>query len=219
MHYDIRYQPTFSTLFLTLAPGDGIVTEAGAMASMSSQLTMKTAFSGGFLPALLKRLFGGESLFVNTFTNQTQQPHDLVITQSVIGDMVALELNGEAICLQSGAYIASTRNIHMGLEWAGFSSFFAGEGLFRLKLSGKGLVFFGAYGGITKKRLDGEFIVDSGHLVAYSPGIKMHIQLAGGLVGSVTSGEGLVNRLSGEGEIYLQSRSIEGLVRFLRTKF
>ena len=44
------------------------------------------------------------------------------------------------------------------------------------------------------------------------------LALAGGLVGSMTSGEGLVNRLSGQGEIYLQSRSIDGLVRFLRTK-
>jgi uncharacterized protein (TIGR00266 family) len=107
----------------------------------------------------------------------------------------------------------------MGVQWAGFSSFFAGEGLFKLKLSGQGRVFFGAYGGISQKQINGEFIVDSGHLVAYEPGIKMKLGLAGGLIGSMTSGEGLVNRLSGNGEIYLQSRSIGGLVGFLRPKF
>jgi uncharacterized protein (AIM24 family) len=46
----------------------------------------------------------------------------------------------------------------------------------------------------------------------------MSIGLAGGLVGSVTSGEGLVNRLAGTGDIYLQSRSIDGLVRYLRSQ-
>jgi uncharacterized protein (AIM24 family) len=62
-------------------------------------------------------------------------------------------------------------------------------------------------------------VVDSGHLVAYEPGIKMSVGLAGGLLGSVTSGEGLVNRLTGQGEIYLQSRSVGGLVGYLRPKF
>jgi uncharacterized protein (AIM24 family) len=46
----------------------------------------------------------------------------------------------------------------------------------------------------------------------------MNIQLAGGLMGSITSGEGLVNRMTGQGKIYLQSRSIGGLVNFLRPR-
>jgi uncharacterized protein (TIGR00266 family) len=217
--HEIRYKPSFATVFVTLDPGDSITTEAGAMASMSAQLEMKTAFSGGFLSALLKKFLGGESLFVNTYTNRTRQPLELVLTQSCVGDIAAIALQGgKEICFQPGAYIAHTPGIHMGLGWAGFSSWMAGEGLFKLKLSGQGTVFFGGYGGITKKRVSGEFIVDSGHLIAYDPAIKMSIRLAGGLVGSVTSGEGLVNRLSGNGEVYLQSRSLDGLVRFLRPK-
>ena len=106
----------------------------------------------------------------------------------------------------------------MGVRWAGFTSWLAKEGLFKLQLSGRGRVFFGAYGGLTKKRISGEFVVDNSHLVAYEPGIRMNIRLAGGLVGSLTSGEGLVNRLSGNGVIYLQSRSIDGLVGYLRPK-
>ena len=102
---------------------------------------------------------------------------------------------------------------------AGFSSWFAGEGLFKLKLSGRGMAFFGAYGGVSEVMVKDQFVVDNGHLVAYEPGIKMNVQLSGGLMGSVTSGEGFVNRLEGSGKIYLQSRSVDGLVRFLRPKF
>jgi uncharacterized protein (TIGR00266 family) len=218
MKCEIKYQPAFSTIFVTLEPGEKIIAEAGAMASMDSQVTIKTELSGSFLAALAKKFFGGESLFVNIFSNETKQYLTLVLTQSVVGDIAEIELHGKDIYFQPGAYIASTPGVKLGVRWAGFTSWFAGEGLFKLRLNGKGRVFFGAYGGITKKAIDGEFIVDNSHLVAYEPGIQMGIKLSNGLVGSFTSGEGFVNRLSGRGNIYLQSRSIGGLVGFLRTK-
>jgi uncharacterized protein (TIGR00266 family) len=218
MKYEIKYKPAFSAIFVTLEPGEKIIAEAGAMASMDSHVTIKTELSGDFLSALAKKFFGGESLFVNIFSNETKQYVNLVLTQSVVGDIAEIELHGKDMYFQPGAYIASSPGIKMGVRWAGFSSWFAGEGLFKLRLSGKGKVFFGAYGGITKKAINGEFIVDSGHLVAYEPGIEMGIKLSNGLVGSFTSGEGFVNRLSGRGNIYLQSRSIGGLVGYLRSK-
>ncbi len=218
MECEIKYKPAFSAIFVTLEPGEKIIAEAGAMASMDSQVTIKTKLSGGFFSALAKKFFGGESLFVNVFSNETKQYVKLVLTQPVVGDIEEIELYGKDIYFQPGAYIASTPGVKMGVRWAGFSSWFAGEGLFKLRLSGKGRVFFGAYGGITKKAIDGEFLVDNGHLVAYEPGIQMGIKLSNGLIGSLTSGEGFLNRLSGRGNIYLQSRSIGGLVGFLRSK-
>ena len=216
MQCDIRYKPAFATIFVTLEPGESITAEAGAMVSMDSLLTMTTELSGGFFPALAKKLFGGESLFVNIFSNNTSRPLQVVLSQSVVGDIVEIDLQGREIYLQPGAYIAHSPGVHMSVGWAGFTSWFMGEGLFKLKIVGKGKVFFGAYGGITKKTIQGQFIVDNSHLVAYDPGIKMGIKLSGGLLGSLTSGEGLVNRLSGYGDIYLQSRSMDGLLRFLR---
>lgn len=219
MKYEIRYKPSFATAFITLEPGENLIAEAGAMASMDAGIVVETSFSGGFLPALLRKFLGGESLFVNTFKNQTQRNLQVVLTQSTTGDMEWVELKNKKLCLQPGAYIAHSGRINLGVHWAGFASFFAREGLFKLLLSGQGAVLIGAYGGMSKRRVRGEFIVDSGHLVAYESTIKMNIKLAGGLVGSVTSGEGLVNRLVGNGDIYLQSRSVSGLVRFLRSKF
>ncbi len=218
MRYEIRYKPAFAAVFVTLAPGETLTAEAGAMASMSGDLSILTQLSGGFFSAILRKFLGGESLFVNVFKNTSNHPLDVVLTQGTIGDINALELNGNAICFQPGAYIAHSPGINMGVQWAGFSSWLSGEGLFRLKLSGNGLVFFGAYGGISPYTVNGEFIVDTGHLVAYDPALKMKVGLAGGLMGSMTSGEGLVNRLSGNGRIYLQSRSQDGLVTFLRPK-
>lgn len=223
MQYKIRYKPSFSTLFVTLEPGQSITAEAGAMTSMNAKLSMKTEFSGGFFSGLIKKFFGGESLFVNHFINNTQEPLEVVLSQSIIGDIVALELDGgRKLNFQPGAYLASTDKVKLGVGWAGFGSWFAGEGLFKLKVTGPGVVFFGAYGGITEKEITKEMIVDNGHLVAYEPGIKMSVSIVGGIRGiisSITSREGFVNRVKGRGKIYLQSRSLDGIVKFLSPKF
>jgi uncharacterized protein (TIGR00266 family) len=219
--YEIRYKPSFASIFVTLAPGESITAEAGAMTSMDSRLTIETKFSGGLIPALLKSFLGGESMFINIYTNRTNQPLNLALTQSAIGDIDRIDLAqlpSHEICFQQGAYIGHTEGVKIGVAWAGLKSWFAGEGLFKLKCTGNGRVFFGCYGGLTQKRINGDFVVDNSHLVAYEPGIKMNLGLSGGLVGSVTSGEGFVNRLSGNGLIYLQSRSISGLVKYLRPK-
>lgn len=219
MQYQIRYKPAFATIFMMLQPGDSITAEAGAMVGMEGKVSMKTRFSGGFFSAWLKKFLGGESLFVNTFTNKTNQPLQVVLSQASVGDIVAVELQrGQQLCFQPGAYIASSKTVKLGVRWAGFGSWFAGEGLFKLKVMGPGLVFFGAYGGITQKQISQDFIVDNSHLVAYEPGIKMGVGLAGGLFGSLISGEGFINKLRGNGVIYLQSRSMNGLVMFLSPK-
>ncbi|MEM9150756.1 MAG: AIM24 family protein, partial [Cyanobacteria bacterium P01_F01_bin.3] len=72
MKYDIRYKPSFATLFLTLQPGEQIFAEAGAMASMSGKLSMNTTFFGGLIPGLLKAFLGGESLFLNELEERSQ---------------------------------------------------------------------------------------------------------------------------------------------------
>lgn len=219
MKHEIRYKPAFATLFVTLEPGEGLIAQAGAMASMSGGLSMETQFAGGLIAALLRKFLGGETLFVNQFQNRTRELLQLVLTQGLVGDMESIELRGDTICFQPGAYIAHVGNIQTGVQWAGFSSWLAGEGLFKLKLSGNGTIFFGAYGGISKRKIGSEgLVVDSGHLVAYQPSVHMKIGMATGLIGSVTSGEGLVNRLSGQGTVYLQSRSVGGLVKYLRSK-
>ncbi len=218
MKYKICYRPAFAAIFVTLEPQERITAEAGAMVSMDGEIVMKTEFSGGLIPALIRKFLGGESMFVNVFHNPTSRPLNVILTQSMIGDIEAVKLENKPICFQPGAYIAHTPGAKMGVKWAGFASWFAGEGLFKLHFSGNGRVLFGCYGGITRREINGDFIVDNSHLVAYDDGIKMNIRLSGNLLSSLTSGEGFVNRLTGRGAIYLQSRSVSGLVGFLSPK-
>ena len=210
MNVEVRHRPSFATIFAELGPGDAITAESDAMASMDSDVEMTTSFNGGFLLGLLLKFFGGESLFVNTFRT-VKEKAQLVLTQGTPGDIQAVELKGETLLLQPGAFIAASAGVKIGVGWAGFASFIAREGLFRLKVSGTGTVWFGAYGGIFERDVDREYVVDTGHLVAYEPTISIKMALAGGIFSSFFSGEGLVSRVQGQGRIYLQSRSMDGL--------
>lgn len=216
MEAEIRDKPSFAHIHVQLNPGESIIAESDAMASMSSDIQMSTRWNGGFFQAVLRRVFGGESLFVNEFTTSTGG--SIVITQPLPGDMECIELDGNTMYLQPGAYIACEPTVNLGLGWAGFASFIGGEGLFRLKVSGKGKVWFGAYGGIFEREITDEYIVDTGHLVGYEPTISLKVGMSGGIFSSFFSGEGLVMRIKGPGKIYMQSRSLGGLAAWTNAR-
>ena len=85
-------------------------------------------------------------------------------------------------------------------------------------MTGTGKVWIGVFGALVKHELQGEMIVDTGHLVAYPPEVNYKLQMSGGIISSFTSGEGLVGRLEGHGTIYLQTRSLGGLVGWLNPR-
>lgn len=215
MKFTLEGKPSFAYLHADLEPGESIIAESDAMASMSANLDMSTKLNGGFFNALVRKFLGGESLFINKFTNNTNTSCRLTLTQPTPGDIVQKELNGGTYFLQPGAYICSTPGIKVSVKWAGIMSWIGGEGLFRLKATGNGSLFFGAYGCILEKKVGGEYIVDTSHLVAYEPGLKLRQQLSGNIISSIFSGEGFVTRVEGSGTIYIQTRSLSGLRSWL----
>jgi uncharacterized protein (TIGR00266 family) len=220
MQTTILGSPSFSRVEIELAPGESVSAEAGAMQSMSAELDMKAVTNGGFFPGLIKKMFGGESFFVNRFTNNGSSKMKLVISQDVPGEVVGVELSGgKELCLQRGAYLASTPGVKFKAAWAGFASWFGGEGLIKLKASGEGTIWYGAYGGIVLRAVEGDLKVDDGHLVAYDSSMKLKVALAGGLFSSLFGGEGFVTRVVGSGNVYIQTRSIKGLAAWLNPKF
>lgn len=220
MKVTINGNPSFSHVHIDLEPGESVTAESGAMQSMSAELDMKAVSNGGFFSALGKKWFGGESFFVNCFTNGGSAPMRVTISQDLPGEIVEMDLTEDReICLQKGAYLAHTGDVKLKAAWAGFISWFSGEGLIKLKAKGNGKILFGAYGGILERRVEGDLKVDDGHLVAYEPSLKLKVALAGGLLSSFLGGEGFVTRVTGSGKVYVQTRSIKGLASWLNPKF
>ena len=213
MKTEVRHAPTFATLFVLMTQGDSIIAEAGAMASMTPNLDIETDFNGGFFRGILRKLFGGETLFINTFT--ARDDGHVVLTQSTPGEIREIALQGTALCLQPGAFLACESGIKLGLGWAGFASWFAGEGLFRMMVHGHGRVWISAFGALYEQEINSEYVVDTGHLVAYEPTLTLSIGLAGGLFSSYFSQEGFVTRVRGRGKAWLQTRSFEGVAAWV----
>ncbi|WP_172203310.1 TIGR00266 family protein [Niveibacterium sp. COAC-50] len=218
MKAEIRGSDAFSYVDLTLEPGDSVVAESDAMSSMSADLDLQARLNGGFLAGLLRKYLAGETLFVNVFKNNTKRPRSLTLVQPTPGGIRALELHNDTFYLQPGAYLASTEGLKLSVGFAGFVSWIAGEGLFRTVVKGSGTLWYGAYGALLDREIDGEYIVDNSHLVAYEPGIKLRLQLAGGIFSSLFGGEGLVTRVSGKGRVVIQTRSLSGLTGWINPK-
>ena len=219
MKTEISGGAAFSHVHVDLEPGETIIAEPDAMSSMDADIDLTATLNGGFFRGLCKKFLGGESLFISQFTNNTDKARRLTLVQPTPGEIRCRPMNDDVFLMQPGAFLACSDGVTLGLEWAGFISFIAREGLFRLKASGTGDVFYGAYGALLERDVDGEYIVDTSHLVAYEPGITLKLQLAGGIFSSFFGGEGLVTRVEGKGKIIIQSRSLSGLAGWLNPKF
>jgi uncharacterized protein (TIGR00266 family) len=211
MHFDIQYRPTHSLAIAHLEPEESVRAEASAMVSMTRNLTITTdgpMRSGGLLKSFKRAMLGGETFFTNTFTARGTPGH-VTLAPTLSGDMLAVDLRpGESLYIQGSSYVAAPDSVELDTRWQGLKGFFSGESLFFLEASGSGPVLMNAFGAIETFELDGEIIVDTGHLVAFGAGIQYEVTKASrGWIASYLSGEGLVLRMAGRGRIYLQSRN------------
>jgi uncharacterized protein (TIGR00266 family) len=218
MHHEIDYRPSFALLTLSLDAGESVRAEAGAMVSYSDGVTVETSASGGLLGSLKRSVMGGESFFQNTFSTETGG--EVTLAPPLAGDVVEHELDGAAIMIQSGSYMASHPDIELDTKFGGGRSFFGGEGLFLLKATGTGPVYLSSYGAIHEVDLvEGErYTVDTGHIVAFEDSARFEVERVGGLKSTLFSGEGLVCTFTGPGKVWLQTRSQDALLAWLIPK-
>ncbi len=205
---EIGYRPAHSMARVALQPGESIVAESGAMVGMSTNVAMQTQSQGGMMGGL-KRMFGGESFFRNTFTAQNG-PGEVLLAQALCGDMTLLEMTPHGYFIQNSAYVASTPDVQIETQVGGFKGFFSGAGVFVLKAVSQqpGQLVVGSFGGIEELHCDGHMVIDTGHLVAWDGTLQYSVgKSAGGWIASWLSGEGLVCRFQGQGRIWIQSRN------------
>jgi len=121
------------------------------------------------------------------------------------------------LLVQSGSYLAADTGLSLDTSFGGGRTFFGGEGLFLLELDGQGDVFLSSYGAIQEVTLDPgeEYVVDTGHVVAFEGSTDFSVNRVGGLKSTLFSGEGLVCRFTGPGRVWLQSRSQDALLSWL----
>jgi len=221
MEFGIRYRPSYSLLGVKLAPNEQVLVEAGSMVSMTHDTQIDTHLNatGGLLKSIAvaigRKVMGGETMFVNTFT-AGPQGGQVMIAPSLNGDIIHFPLKGGSLLIQASSFLAASPAITVKLKFGGLKTMLGGEGLFLLSATGAGDLFINAYGGIRELDLNGSFIVDTGHIVAFEDSLTFNVKKVGSWKSTLFSGEGLVCEFSGKGKLWIQTRNLSALVAWLR---
>jgi uncharacterized protein (TIGR00266 family) len=211
MEYEIKYRPSYSMLVVHLLPGETITAEAGSMTYMNHHMEVHTHMrEKGILGTLGLSLIGKQSFFVNDFTASDGEG-EAGFVAAPVGDIQELEIApGQGMIIQKAAYIASTPGVELDVEWQGFTRGLFGQGIFMIKVSGKGKLFINTFGAIDTHELgSGETLtVDNFHLVAFSDSCQYSVHKFGGLKETLLGGEGLVTEITGPGEVLIQTKNL-----------
>ncbi len=212
---------------IELDPGEAAVGEAGSLFFMDTGIDMDTVFgdgsnaAAGLLGKLLgagKRLVTGESLFITVYTNGTSAKRKVAFGAPYAGKILPMDLRqlgGTLIC-QRDAFLCAARGVSLGiaLQQKLSTGFFGGEGFIMQKLEGDGLAFVHAGGTVVQRELAAgqSLMVDTGCVVAYTPGVAFEIQYVGKIKTALFGGEGLFfAKLTGAGTVWLQSLPLSRL--------
>jgi len=210
MQIELLHRPGNTAAKITLQPGQTITAEAGSMIAMSGNMDITTTThkkkSRGLLKAM-KRKLAGESLFLNHFEPKNGAG-EVFLGSSLAGDMLTLDLDNESLIVQNGSFMASSEGIEVDMGWQGFKSLLSGENAIWLNINGEGTVLLSSFGAIYPVEVDGEYIVDSGHIVAFNETLDFSITKAGkSWLHSFLGGEGLVCKFKGTGTVWCQSHN------------
>jgi uncharacterized protein (TIGR00266 family) len=213
MKIEIHHRPAYAMAEILLGAGETVVAESGAMISMDTSVQIETSAGKkgqgllGGLVAGLKRTVAGESFFQNRFTASTSGGR-VSFAPTLVGDIASVELRNSTMILQSTAFLCSGEDITVQAKWGGARSFFGGEGLIMLRATGTGPLVFNSFGGIKEIEVSGEFVVDTGHIVAFDDSLMFNIRkFGGGWRSFIFGGEGLVCHFSGRGRLWIQTRN------------
>lgn len=205
---------------IELDPGETVIAEAGAMNYMEEGITFEsrmgdgTEASSGMMGKLFgagRRMLAGESLMITHFSNSGAGKQKVAFAAPYPGKIVPLHLAqlGGEILVQRDGFLCAAFGTKLDIAFTQKlgAGFFGGEGFILQRMQGDGLVFIHACGTIIKKELRGQSLrVDTGCLVAFTPGIDYSIARAGNLKSMIFGGEGLfLATLRGTGTVWLQS--------------
>jgi len=203
-----------------LDPGETVIAEAGAMNWRDDHIEFEAKMGdgskpdGGFMGKLLdvgKRAITGESLFMTHFRNQGRDKAQVAFGAPFPGHIIPVDMStiGEELICQKDAFLCAALGTELSIAFNRKlgTGFFGGEGFILQRLRGDGMAFVHAGGTVVKRELRNELIrVDTGCLVAFSPGINYDIEMTRGLKSMFFGGEGMfLATLRGTGTVYLQS--------------
>lgn len=212
MKYEIL-GTTVPVVEFTLNQGEKIYSQSGGLAWMDQNISMDTNMRGGIARSL-SRMFGGESIFMSTFS-ATAPNSTVAFASGFVGEILPMDVS-KPIIAQKTAFLCAQDSVELNMVFTKrFSSgLFGGEGFILQKLSGSGLAFIEVDGNVKEIELQpGQVLkVDTGHIAAFESTVSYEIQVVSGVKNMLFGGEGIFFAvLKGPGKVWLQSMNIHDL--------
>ncbi|MEM9746377.1 MAG: TIGR00266 family protein [Actinomycetota bacterium] len=218
MEIQLRHNPSFCVARALLGPGEAIRAESGAMMAMAADTAVDAKMEGGLMKGLKRSVLGGESLFITSATAGAQGGW-IDLAPALPGDITLFEITPDRpLLIQKGSFLCAENGVEIDTRWGGMRNLFGGEGGFLLHATGQGKVVVACYGALDRFELapGQEIIVDTNHMVAFSETVTMELKrVSEGNWKSMKSGEGLVFRFTGPGELVMQSRNPDDIVKYV----
>jgi len=167
MDVQVRHTPSFAVVRCTMAGGEAVRAESGAMMATSDGVTVEAKMQGGLMKSLKRSVLGGESLFI-----ATAQGGWVDCAANLPGDAVVRTVGGgKTLNMSRGSFLVCESGVEIDTQWGGFL----------VHASGEGEVVAACYGALDTITLGpGErVVVDSGHMVAYDDTVQMSIRARG----------------------------------------
>jgi uncharacterized protein (AIM24 family) len=173
-----------------------------------------------------KRVLAGESMAFQYY--RAEGGNGLVTFAGMLpGELRALELDGSrGWYAEKDAFVAAEADVDFDIAFAGLrTGMKGGEGFVLERFTGTGTLFVAGAGNfieLNPAKYGGKIQVDTGCVVAFEDTVKYGVERVGALnaqtaMTALFGGEGLnLATLEGDGQVILQSMTIEGLAKALR---
>lgn len=214
---------------VSLKRGEKIYCESDAMVMIEQNLELKGKLQGGVVQSFLRRFANDESLF-QQHIEAVHGDGDCLLSSTLDGDMQVLDVGNVQYTLSDGAFVAATDTVDIQVKMQGLGGALFGQtgGFLVMHTSGHGQVVVSGFGTLFEIEVapGKDVIIDNGHVVCWDSRLTYKLSvstsrssgLLGNLVNSVTSGEGMVLRFSGQGKVVICSRNRGNFLQWLSSK-
>ncbi|NVE01077.1 MULTISPECIES: TIGR00266 family protein [unclassified Massilia] len=216
-------------LHVSLRQGEKIYCESDAMVMMESALELKGKMSGGLGSALMRTFANGESFF-QQHIEAVRGDGDCLLSPTLPGAMQVIDVGPQQYMLSDGAFVAATFGVDLKVRTQNVGNALFGQsgGFFITETAGSGQLAVSGFGSLFQLDVapGKDVVIDNAHVVCWDSSLRYEISVATGsggglfsnLVNSVTSGEGMVLRFSGQGKVLICSRNRSSFVGWLSSQ-
>ena len=203
MNFTIAAYPA-SYLVVEMEEGEKILAEKGSLIYSDGDYTFENKIEISSYKNWIAKIVGGKSLSYASYC--ANEPLKMALAPKDNSEIFGIEMQATtAILFEPNLHFARTTAIELLLEKTDWKSTL-NDGL-KLKATGQGMLFLKGYGKIIKQQLATAkpIYVDEEALIAFEATLEVKT-ISKGVKELLTSGEGFLYSIKGEGTIWLQTR-------------